>query len=246
MIDYGKYSWEKKEFLSQVVRNFLVFCGILYLFYQSVWIVLLAVPISLFTIKRQKRKLIEERKWQLNMEFKEGILAISAALSAGYSIENAFAEAIKDLQLLYGKESYIIPEFEFILYQLQMNQTIESAIENFAQRSAVEDIYNFSEVVTTAKRTGGDFIKIIRSTGKIIADKIEIKREIKTLVTAKKFEVKIMNVIPLGIIVYLWVTSPGFLNPLYHNITGVIIMIAALAAYSISYFWAEKIMDIAV
>ena len=246
MIDYTTYHWKKREFLSQFVQSMVLFCGIFYLFYESLWTIILAVPVSYLAVKQKEKKQLEERKWQLNIEFKEGILSLSAALNAGYSIENAFAEAIKDLHLLYGKESYIIPEFEYILYQIRMNRTVESAIEEFAKRSGVEDICNFSEVVTTAKRTGGDLIKIIRTTGKTIGDKIEIKREIKTLITAKKFEAKIMNVIPLGIILYLLVTSPGFLDPLYHNLMGMLTMTVALIAYGAAYIWTEKIMDISV
>lgn len=246
MIDYRTYHWEKMEFLAQFLQSMVLFCGIFYLFYQSLWIIILAMPISCFAVKRKEKKRLEDRKWQLNMEFKEAIVSLSAALNAGYSIENAFAEAIRDLYLLYGEDSYIIPEFKHILYQINMNQTVESAIEEFAKRSGVEDICNFSEIVTTAKRTGGDLMKIIRTTGKTIGDKIEIKREIKTLITAKKFEAKIMNVIPLGIILYLLMTSPGFLKPLYHNPAGIMTMTVALIAYGAAYVWADKIMDISV
>ncbi len=246
MTDYTTYHWGRWEFLAQFLKNMVLFCGIFYLFYESLWTIIPAVLVSYLSVKRKEKKRLEDRKWQLNIEFKEAILSLSAALNAGYSIENAFAEAIKDLHLLYDEGSYIIPEFEYILYQLQMNQTIESAIEEFAKRSGVEDICNFSEVITTAKRTGGNLIKIIRTTGRNIGDKIEIKREIKTLITAKKFEAKIMNVIPLGIILYMLVTSPGFLAPLYHNLMGMIIMTIALIAYGAAYVWAEKIMDISV
>ena len=246
MTDYTTYHWEKREFLAQFFQSMVLFCGIFYLFYESLWTILLAVPVSYFAVKKKEKKRLEDRKWQLNIEFKEAILSLSAALNAGYSIENAFAEAIKDLQLLYGKESYIIPEFAYILHQIKMNRTVESAIEEFAKRSGVEDICNFSEVVTTAKRTGGDLIKIIHTTGRTIGDKIEIKREIKTLITAKKFEAKIMNVIPLIIILYLLVTSPGFLDPLYHNMMGAAVMTIALVVYAVAYLWSEKIMDISV
>lgn len=246
MIDYTTYHWEKREFLTQFLQSMVLFCGIFYLFYQSLWTILLAVPVSCFAVKKKEKKRLEDRKWQLNMEFKEAILSLSAALNAGYSIENAFAEAIKDLHLLYGEESYIIPEFAYILHQIKMNRTVESAIEEFAKRSGVEDICNFSEVVATAKRTGGDLIKIIHTTGRTIGDKIEIKREIKTLITAKKFEAKIMNVIPLMIILYLLVTSPGFLDPLYYNMMGAAVMTIALVVYAVSYLWSEKIMDISV
>jgi tight adherence protein B len=112
-----------------------------------------------------------------------------------------------------------------------MNQPVEVILKDFADRSGIDDIKNFAEVFDTAKRTGGDLIKIIRSTGNIIRDKIEVKREIITMITAKKFESNIMNLIPFGIIVYLRMFSPDFLSPLYHNLFGILFMTAILVIY---------------
>ncbi|BCN32937.1 hypothetical protein bsdtb5_42320 [Anaeromicropila herbilytica] len=147
---------------------------------------------------------------------------------------------------MYEKDSYIVKEFEYMTRQLKNNQTIEDVFLDFSNRSKVEDICNFTEVFITAKRTGGDLIKIIRRTSNSISDKIEVKREIITLITAKKFESSIMNFIPLGIILYMWLFSPGFMDPLYGNIKGVVVMSAALVLYGVAYKISQKIIDIEV
>lgn len=46
----------------------------------------------------------------------------------------------------------------------------------------------------SAKRSGGDFHKIIATTIEHISDKIEVEREVQTVISAKKMEQKIMNV----------------------------------------------------
>ncbi|WP_170164402.1 type II secretion system F family protein [Mobilisporobacter senegalensis] len=173
-------------------------------------------------------------------------MSISSSLNAGYSIENSLSEAIGDLKILYGESSYIVNEFEYMASQIRMNRTIEEVLQEFANRSQLEDIHNFAEVFITAKRTGGDMIKIIRATSKVIGDKVDVKREIKTLITAKQFETKIMNLIPLGIILYMWMFSPGFLDPLYHNLFGIIIMTAALIVYIVSFLLSKKIINIEI
>lgn len=187
-----------------------------------------------------------ERKWELNLQFRDGITSISSALNAGYSIENAICEAKKDLLLMYDENTIIVKEFQYMIYQMNNNQTVEEILQDFAERSSVEDIHNFAEVFITAKRTGGDIIKIIRTTSNSISDKLEVKREILTLITAKKFESNIMNVIPLGIILYMWVCSPGFLDPLYGNILGIGIMSVALLLYGVAYVISQQIINIEV
>ena len=86
-------------------------------------------------------------------------------------------------------------EFSYIINQIRMNITVEKALLEFAERTGVEDIINFAEIFAIAKRTGGDLVKVIRTTANAINDKIEVKREIITLVTAKKHEADIMKAI---------------------------------------------------
>ena len=174
-MNYQEYIYTKKELITYLCCGLLLSSLLAYLFYQSIIAVILFSPLSLVYIKQKRLQLIEKRKWQLNLEFREGILCLSAALNAGYSIENAFMEAIKDLRMMYSDESYIIPEFEYITQQIKMNVTVEEALKELAQRSDIEDISNFSEVFSTAKRTGGDIIKVMRVTGRNINDKIEMR-----------------------------------------------------------------------
>lgn len=180
------------------------------------------------------------------MEFKDGILALSAALEAGYSAERAFEEAYRDLEKIYPKNAMILKEFKYIIHQLHMNITIEHALNDFASRSGIEDILSFSEVFQTAKRTGGDLIQVIKLSSNIISDKIEVKREIVTLITSKYFEANIMKIMPLAILIYLSLSSSDLLNPLYHNLIGNFIMTMFLFFYLIAYRIIDKIVAIEI
>lgn len=125
-----------------------------------------------------------------------------------------------------------------------MNKTVEECLAELAGRTGIEDVENFSEIFQTAKRTGGDIIKIIQQTGKNIGERIEIQREMETVIAQKKMEANIMSIVPLGIILYMWVASPGFLDPLYHNVFGCILMTVVLVVYILSYLLMKKIVDI--
>lgn len=216
------------------------------IFYRSLFGILLLSPIIYFYRKSKIKNFINDQKWKLNLEFKDAILALSAALEAGYSAENAFDEACKDLKQLYQENALILKEFNYIINQIKVNITIEKALNNFSERSGIEDILNFSEVFQTAKRSGGDLIQVIRITSKIICDKIEVKREIITLITSKRLEANIMKVLPLFILVYLSISSPGFLDPLYHNFLGICVMTILLLSYLCAILMIDKIVAIEV
>ena len=235
-----------KEKLICYCQGVLIVAVLVWLFYQSIIMIMVCSPASILYVRYQEGKRCRKRRWDLTLQFKDGVQALVSALSAGYSVENSFIQAVKDLKLLYDSESMIIIEFEYIIYEIQMNVSVEQALRDFAIRSKIEDILSLSEVFNTAKRTGGDLIKILRSTNQLIADKIEVSREIVTLMTAKRFEANIMSLIPIGIIIYMQVSSPGFLNPLYHNAMGIVVMTIALVIYGISYYLMNRIVTIEI
>ena len=195
-------------------------------------------------MEKQKQKKIEERKWQLNLQFREGLTALAGALNAGYSVENSFLTSLRDLKILYGENEMIVREFEAIVKGLQMNENVETLLKNLAKRSRIEDIETFTEVFSVCKRMGGDLIGIIFAAVENIEDKIEVKRHIKTLTAAKRMEANIMAMVPLGIIEYLKVCSGGLLDPLYGNLSGRIIMTILLIVYVAAYEWSGRIVEI--
>jgi tight adherence protein B len=189
---------------------------------------------------------VSKRKEQLTVQFRDAIQAISSALEAGFSMENAIKSVITDLELMYEKDALILVEFRRMVALMKNNTSVEEAMEQFANRTRMEDILCFSEVFYAAKRTGGDLVQIIRTTSKTIAEKIEIHREIETLITAKKLESQIMKLMPMGILIYFTVCNPTYLLPLYHNFFGISFMtLMLLLCFGISQL-ADSIMKIEV
>lgn len=180
------------------------------------------------------------------MQFKDAMQSVTMALQAGYSMENAWKESERELAGLHGEEALFVQELRRINAAVGVNQPIERLLYEFAQRSDCEDIQNFSEVFLFAKRSGGDFCKIMQTTVRNISEKTEVESEIQTILSAKKMEQRIMNVIPVGLLLYLNVTAPDFLVGLYGNLAGRAIMTAALLVYVAAVRISEKIMQIKV
>lgn len=228
--------------LVQMVAGVLI---MLTLFYRNMILVLLfGIPFVLRGYQDLKKQWEDKRQWQLNLEFKEGLQGMAAALSAGYSMENALEESRRDLEVLYGESSVLSQEFQIMEGQLNLNQPIEMVFEEFAQRSRVEDIRSFAEIFRTAKRSGGDLVAITRTSAERIGEKIEVKREIRTMLAGKEMEGKIMNLVPLGMILYFWICSPGFLDCLYQTIWGRIVMTVFLIVYLAALSMSRKICKI--
>ena len=71
-------------------------------------------------------------------------------------------------------------------------------------------------------------------------------KEIEATLAAKKSEQMIMSLMPVGIILYLQMTSPGFLSVLYGNPFGIAAMSICLVIYAAAYWLGRRIVDIEV
>jgi tight adherence protein B len=147
---------------------------------------------------------------------------------------------------MYGKDADMCRELSKMTVGIELHQPIEKLLLDFAVRSGQEDVNDFCQIFAFAKRSGGDFIRIIQNTEKRISDKIEILQEMDTVIAAKKLEQKVMNVVPLLILFFIQNSSPDFIRPLYDNLPGVIVMSCCLGLYGVAIIIAQKIVDIEV
>ena len=140
----------------------LIDAMVTYIFYKSILAFFIMLPFGMVFFQRKKQEADKRRKAELSGQFRESIIAVSAALNAGYSVENAFIETYHDMVQMYGKEALISQEFLIIKERLKSNETIEKILADFAAKYDIEDIYDFADVFSAAKRSGGDMIKIIK------------------------------------------------------------------------------------
>jgi tight adherence protein B len=232
------------------VKYSFIYCLIItltaYVFYDSVYAVLVFIPAIVLFMRFVKRELIRKRKDLLKIQFRDMIDSIASALKAGYSIENAFYESRKDMVRLHGRDSLIVKELDYFFLKLENGIPLEAILSDFAKRTMIEDITDFSEIFVLAKRNGGDFTGIIGKTVKIMKEKDETEREISVILSGRKYEQRVMCIIPIGIIIYLRISSRDFLSVLYHNPAGAVIMTVCLAIYITSYLISRKLIDIRV
>ena len=204
------------------------------------------LPVLALYFKEWLEHCSEKKKNQFREEFKDSMQMMASALNTGYSVENAIRETMKDLGRLYSKDSRIIKEFQKIMNQLEMNLPVEHALNQLQNNVKQEDVDSFVTVFSAAKRMGGDSIEILKTTARTISEKIEVEKEIQTMLGAKELEFKIMSIIPFGIILYMRLTFSDFMNVLYGNLLGIGIMSSCLAIYFFAYMLGRRIIKIEV
>lgn len=243
-MDYTKYKFTLAERIIVLGKSMAATIIVSYLFYDSLFGLMLFPIIFIFLCKLEKEKKIQERKDKLTGEFIDFLKNISTALLAGYSMENAWMEAQKELGLLHGTESILFQELKAMNHAIMVNVPVENVLDEFASRTGIEEISSFSEIFSYAKKSGGDFVRIIDTTTSRISRKYETFREIEVSMASKKLEQNIMNFVPLFILAYMKLSSPDYMGVLYEGMAGKVVMTTCLLVYGGALVLAEKIINI--
>ena len=245
-VDYGKYRYSQKEILKYIGESAALCGAVDYLFYQTPWVMLLVVPVSVFFLKWKKKQMIRERKRRLNYQFRDALNSMSVAVQAGYSVENALLQAQKDLDKLYPSQCCINRELQYMRRQLEMNIPAEQVLEGLAKRTGHEDVRAFTTVMVLARRNGGDLVEILQNAIRQLCERMEVKKEIEVVYAAKKMEFYVMSGIPAGMIAYMKLCFPQFMEMLYGTAFGIIFMTICLAVYVSAFLWGKRIIEIEV
>ncbi len=213
-----------------------------YLFYRSAWAMLPMVLPGYWFLRKEIHAGITRTREELKIQFKECILAVTGSLKGGRSVENAFLECTEDMRRLFGKKALIVRELEVIRSGLLLHIPLEEMLADLGKRSCDEDITQFAEIFEIARKSGGNISAIMQDTAKQIGSRIDARLEAGAILGGRQLEQMIMRLMPLGILLYIECTTPGYFDSLYHNFQGVLIMTGCLAVYLAAYGIGEHIM----
>jgi len=262
-LNYKVYYMSKKEKIIYFLLAFAVGAVVGYLFYGGIgkdefgnsttitYVLNILIPTVVgliagkFFLPMRTEQIVNKRRKQLNVQFRDMLDGITTSLGAGNNVMNSFNSVYNDLKVQYSEDAFILKELEVVLSGIQSNFNMEDLLEDFGNRSGIDDITSFANVFKICYRKGGNIQDVIQSTHAILSKKMEIKEDIETTVSGSKMDQMIMIVMPILLIGMIKVMSPEFAAN-FVTASGLIATTIAIGMFVASYFVGKAIMDIKV
>ncbi|MBK5245799.1 MAG: hypothetical protein JJE49_00845 [Peptostreptococcaceae bacterium] len=242
-INYDYYKLNKQEKLKYYSISLTAAFVLSYIFYSNIFISISLSPVFVYMMKKHYVFYLKnKRKEMVQNQFIELLQSLSASISAGRQMGEALEEGLYVMRSSYSSDSPLVIELEFMVKSIkESREEEEHLLKDFAKRVKVRDISSFVEVYAICKGTGGDMEKAIVKTSQIIMEKLSIEKEMRVLSAQKKFEGKLISIMPILVIIFLRMTSPSYLEPLYSTLAGKIIMSFCVIGMGYAYYLTEKI-----
>ena len=235
----------KKKTVSLIIIGLLVIL-MGRMFYGSFKAGIIILPLVIPIYRQYSTKYKDRAKAEFEHQYKEMLVALKDGIVTGYSVENGLKESYREMVNIYGYDGLICSELRLMTSRLKLNTPIEMVFKDFAERTDLESAHMFYNTFSIAQKSGSNMNNVIKRVIENIVLKESVKEEINVAINDKKLEQRIMTVIPLFLIGYISMASPGFLDIMYKSIMGNIVMTVCLIVYLLAYLWSEKIVKVSI
>ena len=210
--------------------TFLVTLKGVMFFVGAIVAILLGFLLLALRIRRRRKKFTNQLGDMMTM--------VANALRAGFSFMQAFELISREMDAPMGKE------VKLVVNEVNLGNTIESALNNMQQRVASPDFELVVTAVLIQRQVGGDLAQILDTISDTIQERIRMRREVMTLTAQGRLSGIILAVLPFAMAGILTFIKPDYLKPLLEDDLGRIIIAISVISELIGIFFIKKITDV--
>ena len=193
-----------------------------------------SIPFLYLTILRRKR--LEKFKKQLP----EALDLMVRALKAGHAFTDGLKLAADEFDDPLG------PEFAETLDEINFGVSVPKALRNLAKRIDCSEVKYFVMGVILQRETGGNLAELMGILSSLIREKFKFQGKVRTLSAEGRLSAIVLIALPFFVGAWIWFSTPEYLNTLWTDPIGKIMMFGASIMMVIGIFVMKKMVKIEV
>lgn len=173
-------------------------------------------------------------------KFPEAIDTLARAVRAGH----AFTTAIE--MIANEVSEPVAGEFRQLFEEQKFGLPVRDALLNLTDRIPLVDVKFFVTAVMLQRETGGNLAEILDNLSYVIRERFKILRQVRVHTAQGRLTMVLLMALPPTIVVVMQVLNPGFIQPLFSEFLGHVLIVAGISLQTVGYFVIRKIIRIQV
>jgi tight adherence protein B len=185
-----------------------------------------------FQLKRERYKFADQLADHLQV--------VSSAMRAGHSFVGALSVANTDAPEPTRRE------FERAVADERLGVPIEDALDTIADRMASPDLVHAALVAKLQRETGANAAEVLDRVAATIRERQELRRHIRALTAQQRIARWVLTALPLALLGVLVLVSPGYIDPLFEEPGGRVLLAAGLFGMVTGGYLLKRMVEIEV
>jgi tight adherence protein B len=183
---------------------------------------------------------ISSRLNAFNKQLPDTIMLLSNSLRAGSSFLQSIELVSRESPAPMGSE------MGRVVREVNLGLSMEEALSNLVRRIKSDDLDLMVTAIGVQQQVGGNLAEILDTIAFTIRERVRIKGEIRTLTAQGRYSGYLVAFLPIAIAVTLNFINPEFMQPLFTELIGQILLVVGGIMMAIGFFAIRKITDIKV
>ena len=183
---------------------------------------------------------ISSRLNAFNKQLPDTITLLSNSLRAGSSFLQSIELVSRETPAPMGSE------MGRVVREVNLGLSMEEALSNMVRRIKSDDLDLMVTAIGVQQQVGGNLAEILDTIAFTIRERVRIKGEIRTLTAQGRYSGYLVAFLPIAIMITLNLINPEFMQPLFTELIGQILLVVGGIMMLIGFFAIQKITDIKV
>lgn len=184
-------------------------------------------------------KIKRKRRLELfGIQLGDALPLISNSLRAGFSFEQAFASAAKDMP------EPISSEISKSSRELSLGVPMEKVLNSLAERTRNKDMELVTSAVLIQRKVGGNLADILETISQTIQDRIRLKNHVKTLTAQGKYSGYLVGAIPVFLYVAFSMINSDYMSVMYTTTYGYVLTTVAIVFEIVAFIIIKKMITL--
>ncbi len=156
----------------------------------------------------------DARKAKLEAQLPDALTMIANSLKSGFGLMQAINMAAEQL------EHPIATELAITVHETNVGSSTEEAFLALSDRNENYDLDIVVTAILVQRTAGGNLAEILETVTHTMRERIRIRGEIATLTAQQKLTGMVIALLPVGVGGMFILISPGYINPLFTETFG--------------------------
>ncbi len=193
---------------------------------------LLLATTPFFHLSRKRKKRMEKFERQLP----DALELVARSLKAGHAFTGGLRMVAEEFDDPVG------PEFKQVLDEVNFGIGVPEALMNLTRRVENEDLKFFVVSVIVQRETGGNLAEILENLSKLIRERCKFQGRVRVLSAEGRMSAKVLIAMPFCVVGFLYVTNREYIEVLFTDPLGTIIIIAGLTTMALGSIVIKKVV----
>lgn len=163
---------------------------------------------------------------------------LSSTLKAGYSFMQGVEAVSQEVDDPMGGE------LRRIVTEAQLGRPLEESMEASAERMDSPDFAWAVMAVKIQREVGGNLSELLLTVAETMTERERLRRDVATLTAEGKMSAIVLGALPILLGMAMWAINPTYINTLFTDGFGKILLGASIVAALTGFAWMKKIINI--